>query len=128
MGEAAALERTMEFNLTGIENATFSKDRAKVTIKLRSEQGTIALEMPADHLDSLITNLEKIAYDASLLVPAKGPLPGEQAEFELRRSTITRSATASPMACRVYSWVARPEGYSAGSHSTTMISSLAGRR
>jgi hypothetical protein len=71
-----------EFKLTGVENASFDNvDRTKLTIRLRTEQGLLALDLQADHLDSMISLLQSIEYSASLLDSAKGQLPGEAGQI-----------------------------------------------
>jgi hypothetical protein len=69
------------FHLTGIENATLSKDRSQCEIQLRTNKGPLGLTISAQHLDALITSLQGIEYHASLIDPTKGALPGEPGQI-----------------------------------------------
>jgi hypothetical protein len=66
-----------KYLLTGIEQATGSADRNRFDIEFQTDQGPVTLTVNAAHLDVLITTLQGLEYQASLLNPAKGALPGE---------------------------------------------------
>lgn len=68
-------------HVTGMTNATISKDRAKFDIGFKTERGEIVLSVNAAHLDALITNLQGLEYHASLLDPKTGQRPGEPGQI-----------------------------------------------
>jgi hypothetical protein len=69
-----------KYLLTEIENVSVSADRSRFDIEFQTDQGPVTLSMNAAHLDALITTLQGIEYQASLLNPATGPLPGEEGQ------------------------------------------------
>ena len=65
------------YHLTGIDNATITKDRTRFAINLRTKNGPLQLMINAEHLDALITYLQGLEYNASLMDPSKGAQHGE---------------------------------------------------
>ena len=65
------------FHVTGMTNATISKDRSKFDIGFKTDRGEIILSVGSAHLDALITNLQGLEYHSSLLDPKTGQRPGE---------------------------------------------------
>ncbi len=60
------------YTITGMENATISKDRSNFDIRIRTNKGKVTMSVNATHLDALITTLQGLEYNASLLDPKTG--------------------------------------------------------
>jgi hypothetical protein len=73
----ARSQAMIEYVLTGLEKTTMSADRSQFNIEFKTGAGPVVLRASAAHLGALITSLQEIEYQASLLDPAKGLLPGE---------------------------------------------------
>ena len=69
------------YTITGMEDATITKDRSKFDIRFRTNKGKVTMSVSAAHLDALITMLQGLEYTASLLNPKTGQQPGEQAQI-----------------------------------------------
>lgn len=69
------------YHITGMTKATISKDRSTFEIGFKTNRGDLVLTVSSEHLDSLITTLQGLEYNASLLDPVTGQKPGEQGQI-----------------------------------------------
>ena len=69
------------YTITGMENAIIAKDRSQFDIRFQTNKGKVTMSISAAHLDTLITRLQELEYNASLLNPKIGLQPGEYAQI-----------------------------------------------
>lgn len=72
------------YQLIGIETATIAQDRTRFDVSFRTDKGPLTITISAEHLDALVTTLEGLEYQASLLDPTTGPKPGEAAQVRVK--------------------------------------------
>ena len=74
----------MDYILTGVEKATMSADRSQFDIQFRTHAGPLTVQVSASNLGALISMLEGLEHQASVLNPSKGLQPGEPAQFRMQ--------------------------------------------
>ena len=73
-----------KYTITGMENAIIAKDRSRFDIRFQTNKGKVTMSVSAAHLDTLITRLQELEYNASLLNPKIGLQPGEYAQIRAK--------------------------------------------
>jgi hypothetical protein len=58
-----------EYRLIGIEKSDFSADRTDFRIMFRTDRGLLTVNLAAEHLAHLITDLENAEARSTLLIP-----------------------------------------------------------
>ena len=65
------------YKLTGVAGAKLDAKRTTFTIELKTNSGPVALEVPTEQLDRLISSLETLERGAATNDPIKGMQPNE---------------------------------------------------
>lgn len=72
-----------EYQITNLNSAAFSEDRARLELHFETTEGPIKLVAPFSYLDGLSSCLQEVEYQASILTPG-APRPGEVAKYSTR--------------------------------------------
>lgn len=68
----------MAYRLTGLETASFTKDRKELALQFRTNRGNLTVEISAKGLSALISNLQEIEAQNAMQNPAAGASASEQ--------------------------------------------------
>jgi hypothetical protein len=90
-----------DFTLKALTGADVRKDRSGITLKLDTDQGPVSLTMTAAQLDHLVTSLEGVEQQLTVLDPPGGLAPGEAAQmrFYIVEGTNIGNAMVNNVPC-----------------------------
>lgn len=76
----------MAYRLTGLETASFTKDRKELSIHFRTNRGNLNIEVSAKGLSALISSLQEIEARNAMEDPTAGASASEQ--VNIRSQTV----------------------------------------